>query len=283
MKLLQDCLIEITGWTPSRCSLPRRARDSPASCSSAPATRAGATAQEDSDPDSAPAPTRVRPRSAASGGQPQVERAGLVDISELERMVTRTPPRYAHQPSTIGVFESEIIASPNFSTPRCRCSNGRRNMKALVGKTRPRLRVDVMHLNCQKPSPRRTEAVAPAPARRLQKKSSAFPSHTCRRPPAPTLARPRLNRPHSVGRVRAFYETSECFRPCARLHLPNGPDGLRQHDRGRRAQRQLHPRQAGGYLRSSLTSRRCTSRLLRPPAIRHWRQDATSPSALIDY
>src|ERR1700730_10162915 len=78
---------------------------------------------------------------------------GMVDIAELERMVDEdTAALMLTNPSTIGVFESEIhkIADILHAKGALLYMDGA-NMNALVGKTRPGdFGVDVMHLNLHK-------------------------------------------------------------------------------------------------------------------------------------
>src|SRR3984957_472605 len=78
---------------------------------------------------------------------------GMVDVAELERMVDEdTAALMLTNPSTIGVFESEIhkIADILHAKGALLYMDGA-NMNALVGKTRPGdFGVDVMHLNLHK-------------------------------------------------------------------------------------------------------------------------------------
>ena len=78
---------------------------------------------------------------------------GMVDVEQLERMVTEdTAALMLTNPSTIGVFESEIhkIADILHAKGALLYMDGA-NMNALVGKTRPGdFGVDVMHLNLHK-------------------------------------------------------------------------------------------------------------------------------------
>ena len=78
---------------------------------------------------------------------------GMVDVAELERMVNEdTAALMLTNPSTIGVFESEIhkIADILHAKGALLYMDGA-NMNALVGKTRPGdFGVDVMHLNLHK-------------------------------------------------------------------------------------------------------------------------------------
>ena len=105
---------------------------------------------------------------------------GMVDLAELERMVDEdTAALMLTNPSTIGVFESEIhkIADILHAKGALLYMDGA-NMNALVGKTRPGdFGVDVMHLNLHKtfstPHARRWSGVG---AGGLQGDSRAVPS-----------------------------------------------------------------------------------------------------------
>src|SRR6202042_3530426 len=78
---------------------------------------------------------------------------GMVDVAQLEQIVTEdTAALMLTNPSTIGVFESEIhkIADILHAKGALLYMDGA-NMNALVGKTRPGdFGVDVMHLNLHK-------------------------------------------------------------------------------------------------------------------------------------
>jgi len=77
-------------------------------------------------------------------------------------------------PSTIGVFESQMRRSPKFFTRRAPAVHGRANMNALVGKgAARRFRRDVMHLNLHKTFSTPHGAAVPAQAGGLQKVSGA--------------------------------------------------------------------------------------------------------------
>jgi glycine dehydrogenase subunit 2 len=157
---------------------------------------------------------------------------GMVDIAELARMVDEdTAALMLTNPSTIGVFESEIhrIADILHAKGALLYMDGA-NMNALVGKTRPGdFGVDVMHLNLHKTfsTPHGGGGPGSGPV-------------ACKKFLEPFLPTPVLvthadgslgfdyERPQSVGRVRAFYGNFGMFVRALAYILANGPDGLRQ-------------------------------------------------------
>jgi len=157
---------------------------------------------------------------------------GMIDLSELERMVDEdTAALMLTNPSTIGVFESEIhrIAEILHAKGALLYMDGA-NMNALVGKARPGdFGVDVMHLNLHKTfsTPHGGGGPGSGPV-------------ACKKILEPFLPTPVLvthedgslgldyDRPHSIGRVRAFYGNFGMFVRALAYILANGPDGLRQ-------------------------------------------------------
>jgi glycine dehydrogenase subunit 2 len=157
---------------------------------------------------------------------------GMVDLSELERMVDEdTAALMLTNPSTIGVFESEIhkIADILHAKGALLYMDGA-NMNALCGKTRPGdFGVDVMHLNLHKTfsTPHGGGGPGSGPVA-CKKFLEPFL-------PTPVLAHNQdgtkcwdYDRPKSVGRVRAFYGNTGMFIRALAYILANGPDGLRQ-------------------------------------------------------
>jgi glycine dehydrogenase subunit 2 len=171
---------------------------------------------------------------------------GGIDLEALARQVDEdTAALMLTNPSTLGVFENEIhkIADILHAKGALLYMDGA-NMNALVGKVRPGdFGVDVMHLNlhktfstphggggpgsgpvaCKKflepflPTPvlgRRTEAEGPG-TRDLGTENGGSLYW-------------EYDRPHSVGRVRAFYGNTGMFIRALAYILANGPDGLRQ-------------------------------------------------------
>ncbi len=157
---------------------------------------------------------------------------GMVDVAELERIVDEdTAALMLTNPSTIGVFESEIhkIADVLHAKGALLYMDGA-NMNALVGKARPGdFGVDVMHLNLHKTFSTPHGGGGPG--------SGPVACKAILEPflPTPVLARRgdgllgwNFDRPQTVGRVRAFYGNYGMFVRALAYILANGPDGLRQ-------------------------------------------------------
>ncbi len=157
---------------------------------------------------------------------------GMVDVAELEKMVDEdTAALMLTNPSTIGVFESEIhrIADILHAKGALLYMDGA-NMNALVGKTRPGdFGVDVMHLNLHKTFSTPHGGGGPG--------SGPVACKAILEPflPTPILAKKGdgtltldYNRPQTVGRVRMFYGNFGMFVRALAYILANGPDGLRQ-------------------------------------------------------
>ncbi len=175
---------------------------------------------------------------------------GGIDLEALTRQVDEeTAALMLTNPSTIGVFESQVaeIAKILHAKGALLYMDGA-NMNALVGKARPGdFGVDVMHLNLHKTfsTPHGgggpgsgpvackafLEPFLPTPVlvRIPQKVGAPGPSHlgTWESKNPGQLAWD-YNRPHSVGRVRAFYGNTGMFIRALAYILANGPDGLRQ-------------------------------------------------------
>jgi len=157
---------------------------------------------------------------------------GMVDVAALEKLVTEdVAALMLTNPSTIGVFESEIhkIADILHAKGALLYMDGA-NMNALVGKTRPGdFGVDVMHLNLHKTfsTPHGGGGPGSGPV-------------ACKAILEPFLPTPvvvesadgqlgfNYDRPQSVGRVRMFYGNFGMFVRALAYILANGPDGLRQ-------------------------------------------------------
>jgi glycine dehydrogenase subunit 2 len=157
---------------------------------------------------------------------------GMVDVSLLEQLVTEdTAALMLTNPSTIGVFESEIhkIADILHRKGALLYMDGA-NMNALVGKTRPGdFGVDVMHLNLHKTfsTPHGGGGPGSGPVACKQILEPFLPTPVVTESADGSL---HLNydRPHSVGRVRMFYGNFGMFVRALAYILANGPDGLRQ-------------------------------------------------------
>ncbi|HEY5056119.1 MAG TPA: aminomethyl-transferring glycine dehydrogenase subunit GcvPB [Acidobacteriaceae bacterium] len=157
---------------------------------------------------------------------------GMVDLAELTRMVDNdTAALMLTNPSTIGVFESEIhkIADILHAKGALLYMDGA-NMNALCGKTRPGdFGVDVMHLNLHKTfsTPHGGGGPGSGPVACKKILSPFLPT-----PVLTTRADGSLGfdyaRPQTVGRVRAFYGNFGMFVRALAYILANGPDGLRQ-------------------------------------------------------
>jgi glycine dehydrogenase subunit 2 len=157
---------------------------------------------------------------------------GMIDLAELEKLVTDDiAALMLTNPSTIGVFESEIhkIADILHAKGALLYMDGA-NMNALCGKTRPGdFGADVMHLNLHKTfsTPHGGGGPGSGPV-------------ACKKILEPFLPTPVLvtrgdgtlgldyDRPQSVGRVRAWYGNFGMFIRALAYILANGPDGLRQ-------------------------------------------------------
>jgi glycine dehydrogenase subunit 2 len=171
---------------------------------------------------------------------------GGIDLEALTLQVDEeTAALMLTNPSTIGVFESQIhkIADILHAKGALLYMDGA-NMNALVGKARPGdFGVDVMHLNLHKTfsTPHGgggpgsgpvackafLETFLPTPV--LVRKTPGAPgpgSETCES--ANSQLTWSYDRPHSVGRVRAFYGNTGMFIRALAYILANGPDGLRQ-------------------------------------------------------
>ena len=171
---------------------------------------------------------------------------GGIDLEALTRQVDEeTAALMLTNPSTIGVFESQIhkIADILHAKGALLYMDGA-NMNALVGKARPGdFGVDVMHLNLHKTfsTPHGGGGPGSGPVA-----CKAFLEPFL---PVPVLCRTAgteglgtrdsgtkeagalywdYDRPHSVGRVRAFYGNTGMFIRALAYILANGPDGLRQ-------------------------------------------------------
>jgi glycine dehydrogenase subunit 2 len=157
---------------------------------------------------------------------------GMVDVEQLERAVCNdTAALMLTNPSTIGVFESEIhkIADILHAKGALLYMDGA-NMNALVGKTRPGdFGVDVMHLNLHKTfsTPHGGGGPGSGPVACKKILEPFLPTPVVERDASGRL-RLDYNRVHSVGRVRAYYGNFGMFVRALAYILANGPDGLRQ-------------------------------------------------------
>src|SRR6201996_6402078 len=162
---------------------------------------------------------------------------GAVDLDELRKLVDEdTAALMLTNPSTIGVFESEIhkIADILHAKGALLYMDGA-NMNALVGKTRPGdFGVDVMHLNLHKtfstPHGGGGPGSGPVAAKKILEPFLPTPV-VVEGPPdqdGRRMLRLDYDRPQSVGRVRMFYGNFGMFVRALAYIMANGPDGLRQ-------------------------------------------------------
>jgi len=157
---------------------------------------------------------------------------GMVDLGELERMVDEdVAALMLTNPSTIGVFESDIhrIADILHAKGALLYMDGA-NMNALVGKVRPGdFGADVMHLNLHKtfstPHGGGGPGSGPVACKKILEPFLPTPVLVTRSDGRLGL---EYERPQSVGRVRAFYGNFGMFVRALAYILANGPDGLRQ-------------------------------------------------------
>ncbi len=235
MRLLQECLLEITGMEAITLQPAAGAHGEFTGILLARAFHQakGNARKTVIVPDSAHG---TNPATAAMCGYEVVNfksnPQGGIDVEALAKAVTEeTAALMLTNPSTIGVFEKEIhrIADILHAKGALLYMDGA-NMNALCGKTRPGdFGVDVMHLNLHKtfstPHGGGGPGSGPVACRRILEPFL----------PAPVVERGsdgqlRLNydRPQSVGRVRAFYGNFGMFVRALAYILANGPDGLRQ-------------------------------------------------------
>src|SRR6202521_2642272 len=157
---------------------------------------------------------------------------GMVDIEALARQVTGdTAALMLTNPSTIGVFESEIhkIADILHAKDALLYMDGA-NMNALVGKVRPGdFGVDVMHLNLHKTfsTPHGGGGRGPGPVALKKILEPFLPTPVVISKPDGALGF-EYSLPKSVGRVRAFYGNFGMFVRALAYVMANGPGGLRQ-------------------------------------------------------
>src|SRR6202007_2928695 len=212
IKLLKDCLIEITGMDAITL---QPAAGAHGEFTGILLTRAyhqskGNPRRKVIIPDSAHG---TNPATAPICGY-QVENLrsnslGMVDVAQLEQIVTDdTAALMLTNPSTIGVFESEIhkIADILHVKGALLYMDGA-NMNALVGKTRPGdFGAAVMHLNLPKTfsTPHGGGGPGSGPVAVKNILAPFLPTPVVITKPDGTLGF-EYNRPQSVGRVRAFY------------------------------------------------------------------------------
>src|SRR5258705_8646142 len=156
---------------------------------------------------------------------------GMVDLAELEKLVDEdTAALMLTNPSTIGVFESEIhkIADILHAKGALLYMDGA-NMNALVGKTRPGgFGVDVMHLNLHKtfstPHGGGGPGSGPGACKKILEPFLPTPVVVTRVDGSLGL---EFNRPQTVGRRRMVFGDFWVGVLGLGFILGNWPDGLR--------------------------------------------------------
>src|SRR6202020_63833 len=157
---------------------------------------------------------------------------GMVDVAALEAQMNEdVAALMLTNPNTLGVFEQDIhkIADVLHAKGGLLYMDGA-NMNALVGKVRPGdFGVDVMHLNLHKTfsTPHGGGGPGSGPVAIKKILEPFLPTPVVISKPDGTLGF-EYNRPHSVGRVRAFYGNFGMFVRALAYILANGPAGLRQ-------------------------------------------------------
>src|SRR5579863_6270099 len=157
---------------------------------------------------------------------------GMVDVAALEAQMNEdVAALMLTNPNTLGVFEQDIhkIADVLHAKGGLLYMDGA-NMNALVGKVRPGdFGVDLMHLNLHKTfsTPHGGGGPGSGPVAIKKALEPFLPTPVVVTKPDGTLSFD-YNRPHSVGRVRAFYGNFGMFVRALAYIQANGPDGLRQ-------------------------------------------------------
>jgi glycine dehydrogenase subunit 2 len=235
IRLLQECLIEITGMEAITL---QPAAGAHGEFTGILLTRAyhqskGNARKHVIIPDSAHG---TNPATAAVCGYEVVNlksnAQGGVDVAALERLVSEdTAALMLTNPSTIGVFENQIhrIADILHAKGALLYMDGA-NMNALCGKTRPGdFGVDVMHLNLHKtfstPHGGGGPGSGPVACKKILEPFLPIPVVE---QGSDGLLHFNYDRSESVGRVRMFYGNFGMFVRALAYILANGPDGLRQ-------------------------------------------------------
>ena len=157
---------------------------------------------------------------------------GMVDVAALTAQSNEdVAALMLTNPNTLGIFEQEIhkIADIMHAKGGLLYMDGA-NMNALVGKVRPGdFGVDVMHLNLHKTfsTPHGGGGPGSGPVAVKQMLEPYLPKPVVTTKADGTLGF-EYDRPHSVGRVRAFYGNFGMFVRALAYIMANGPDGLRQ-------------------------------------------------------
>jgi glycine dehydrogenase subunit 2 len=235
MKTLSDCLLEITGMEAITLQPAAGAHGELTGLLMVRAYHQskGAPRKKVLIPDSAHG---TNPATAAMVGYAvenlKSNSRGMVDTAALAtQMNEEVAALMLTNPNTLGIFEQEIhkIADILHAQGGLLYMDGA-NMNALVGKVRPGdFGVDLMHLNLHKTFSTPHGGGGPGSGPVAVKKiiEPYLPTPTLTSKPDGTLGFD-YDRPHSIGRVRAFYGNFGMFVRALAYILANGPDGLRQ-------------------------------------------------------
>ncbi|MGH9413464.1 MAG: aminomethyl-transferring glycine dehydrogenase subunit GcvPB [Terriglobales bacterium] len=157
---------------------------------------------------------------------------GTVDMASLDQQMTsEVAALMLTNPNTLGIFEPDIhrIADLVHERGGMLYMDGA-NMNALVGRARPGdFGVDVMHLNLHKTfsTPHGGGGPGAGPVAVKKELEPFLPIPVLVRQGA-TEATLDYDRPHSIGRVRAFYGNFGMFTRALAYIMANGSDGLKQ-------------------------------------------------------
>jgi glycine dehydrogenase subunit 2 len=178
----------------------------------------------------------TNPATAAMVGY-QVEnlpsnRSGMVELAALEAQMNEdVAGLMLTNPNTLGIFDEQIAAIAEILHRKggLLYMDGA-NMNALVAKARPGdFGVDVMHLNLHKtfstPHGGGGPGSGPVACKKLLEPFLPLPIVVESADGALHL---NYDRPHSIGRVRAFFGNFGMFVRALAYIMANGPDGLRQ-------------------------------------------------------
>jgi glycine dehydrogenase subunit 2 len=157
---------------------------------------------------------------------------GMVELSALEAQMSEdVAGLMLTNPNTLGIFDEQIaqIAEILHRKGGLLYMDGA-NMNALVAKARPGdFGVDVMHLNLHKTfsTPHGGGGPGSGPVACKALLEPFLPTPVVVQEADGSL-RLEDDRPHSIGRVRAFYGNFGMFVRALAYIMANGPDGLRQ-------------------------------------------------------
>src|SRR5690349_1845773 len=235
MKVLSECLIEITGMDAITLQPVAGAHGELTGLLMVRAYQEskGAPRKKILIPDSAHG---TNPATAATVGYAvenlKSNAQGMVDVAALAaQMKEDVAALMLTNPNTLGVFEQEIhkIADIMHAKGGLLYMDGA-NMNALVGKVRPGdFGVDLMHLNLHKTfsTPHGGGGPGSGPVAIKKILEPFLPTPVVVIKPDGALGF-EYDRPQSVGRVRAFYGNFGMFVRALAYIQANGPDGLRQ-------------------------------------------------------